>query len=133
MTRPTRDTVAGRTYLDLQNLARHSQRNTNELLTFYALEGFLARLSISPYLDQCVLKGGMLLAAIDTRRPTRDIDLHATQLPNDTDSVLEVVRHILAIDLDDGLEFSPENARAETIREGSAYTGYPCACTPCCT
>ena len=68
---PTRATVAGRTYLDLQNLARRQGRPTDELHQIYALEDFLARLVVSPHADQLVLKGGVLLAAYDTRRPTR--------------------------------------------------------------
>jgi len=71
--RPTRATVAGRAYLDLQNLARRQGRPTDELHQIYALEGFLARLVVSPYADRFVLKGGVLLAAYDTRRPTRDL------------------------------------------------------------
>ena len=34
--RPTRATVAGRAYLDLQNLARRQQRPTDELHQLYA-------------------------------------------------------------------------------------------------
>lgn len=68
--RPTRATGAGRAYLDLQNLARRQQRPTDELHQLYALEGFLTRLSRSPYADRLVLKGGVLLAAYGARRPT---------------------------------------------------------------
>jgi hypothetical protein len=75
--RPSRATSAGRAYLDLQNLARRQRRPTDELHQIYALEGFLARLAVSPHADKLVLKGGVLLAAYDTRRPTRDIDLQA--------------------------------------------------------
>jgi hypothetical protein len=87
-TRPTRATVAGRTYLDLQNLARRQRRPTDELHQLYALEGFLARLAVSPYADQLVLKGGVLLAAYDTRRPTRDVDLQGQRMSNKSDDVL---------------------------------------------
>jgi hypothetical protein len=60
MIRPTRGTAAGRAYLDLQNRARAERRGTQELLTLYVAERWLARLSLSPYVDQFVLKGGML-------------------------------------------------------------------------
>lgn len=73
--RPTRATMDGRTYLDLQNLGRRTDRSTQDLLRLYALEGFLARLSTSTYASQLVLKGGVLLAAYGTRRATRDVDL----------------------------------------------------------
>jgi hypothetical protein len=70
--RPTRATVAGRAYLDLQNLARRQGRPTDELHQMYALEGFLARLAISSYAGQPILKGGVLLAGppgTSTSRP----------------------------------------------------------------
>lgn len=69
MNRPTRDSAAGRAYLDLQNRARREKRGTQELLTMYVVERWLARLSHSPYSDDFVLKGGMLLASFGTRRP----------------------------------------------------------------
>jgi hypothetical protein len=78
---PTRATVAGRAYLDLQNLARSQGRPTDELHQIYALEGFLARLVVSPYADKLVLKGGVLLAAYDTRRPPGMLTCRADTSP----------------------------------------------------
>lgn len=49
MKAPTRNTLSGRVYRDLQNLARRQGRPTEELLVIYMLEGYLTRLSISPY------------------------------------------------------------------------------------
>ena len=69
MKRPTRATAAGQAYLDLQNRARAEGRATQELLILYIVERWLARLSISPYADQFIIKGGMLLAAYDARGP----------------------------------------------------------------
>jgi hypothetical protein len=74
MRRPTRATAAGKAYLDLQNRARADGRATQELLALYVVERWLARLSMSPYADQFIIKGGMLLAAYDARRPTADLD-----------------------------------------------------------
>jgi hypothetical protein len=68
MNRPTRDTPGGQAYLDLQNRARREHRGTQELLTLYVLERWLARLAASPYSDSFVLKGGMLLAVLDATR-----------------------------------------------------------------
>ncbi len=48
MRRPTRATAAGQAYLDLQNRARAEGRATQELLTLYVVERWLARLSMSP-------------------------------------------------------------------------------------
>jgi Nucleotidyl transferase AbiEii toxin, Type IV TA system len=121
--RPTKATVEGRTYLDLQNLARSQHRPTDELHQLYALEGFLARLAASPYSDQLVLKGGMLLAAFDARRPTRDVDLQARAIVGQRDDVLQLVRSIAAAPLADGLTFDTDAAIAETIRDEDEYSG----------
>jgi hypothetical protein len=47
------------------------------LLTRYAIERLLYRLSVSPQRDQFILKGAMLFATwvTDPFRPTRDLDL----------------------------------------------------------
>lgn len=121
--RPTRATVAGRAYLDLQNLARRTGRPTDELHQVYALEGFLARLAQSAYAGKLVLKGGVLLAAYAARRPTRDVDLQGRWISNDTDQVLGIVRGIAAQHLDDGLVFDAASASAEMIRDDDVYSG----------
>lgn len=125
MTRPTRTDPAGRAYLDLQNQARRQRRGTQELLTLYVLERFLARLSTSSHADRFVLKGGMLLAALSARRPTADLDLMATHLANDEQTVLNRIIEIAAItpETDDGVTYRTETARARTIRESDLYTG----------
>ena len=70
-----------------------------------------------------VLKGGVLLAALDARRPTRDIDLATTALRNTEAEILGVVRKIAGISLADGIAFEPEQATAELIREEDDYSG----------
>ena len=94
MTKPTKETSAGRAYLELRAKAKKDGRATDELLQLYALEGFLDRVAISAHAKNLVLKGGVLLAAYDLRRPTRDVDLLAQNV-----------------------------ATAETIREGDDYQG----------
>ena len=44
------------------------------MIQLYVLEGFLVRVTASEHAERLVLKGGVLLAALGTRRPTRDID-----------------------------------------------------------
>ena len=103
MTRPTRDTTTGRVYLDLRRKAQAEARATDELLVLHVLERFLYRLSISPYRDRPVLKGGMLLAAFDERRPTRDVDLLGLAITNDAETITALVAEITAIEVDDGV------------------------------
>ena len=123
MIRATKETEAGRRYLDLQRKAKQTGRPTDELIQLYALEGFLDRLSRSAHADRFVLKGGVLLAALDARRPTRDIDLAAHDLENSAEHVLLLIQEIAAIAIDDGLTFDTEHATAETIRDDDHYSG----------
>jgi hypothetical protein len=123
VTGPTRATPDGRAYLDLRNLARARQRPTSELQQLYLLEGFLTRPASSRHVDRLILKGGVLLAAFDTRRPTRDVDLQAVDTANNLATILEMVREIAGIDLEDGLSLGQRDARAEVIREDDDYSG----------
>jgi len=107
----------------LRSLAHRQHRPTDELHQLYALEGFLTRLAGSPHAEQLVLKGGMLLAAYDGRRPTRDVDTQARTLTGDRDVVLDLVRSIAAIAMDDGLVFDAASATAEIIRDEDEYSG----------
>jgi hypothetical protein len=125
VSRVTRGTPSGDAYLDLQNQARRTRRQTQELLQLYVLEGFLARLAASAMRERFVLKGGVLLAAFGSRRPTKDVDLAGRDLANDTTTVLELVRSVLSIEplVEDGIEFSAGTATAEVIREEDEYSG----------
>ncbi len=123
MTRATRATVEGRAYLDLQQRARRDSRPFDELLALYTLEGFLARLAASRHASNLVLKGGLLLAAYDARRPTRDADFAARQVTNDVEEISRLVQEIAAISADDGLAFDLDSARGEVIRDEDAYSG----------
>ncbi len=123
MTAPSRATRAGQAYLDLRVKARNGRRPVDELLQFYVLESFLARLADSRYADQLILKGGVLLAAFGERRPTRDIDLQAHTLDNDVETVRVVICEVAARRLDDGVSFDVADATAAVIRDEDAYRG----------
>ncbi len=96
MTAPTRADTAGRAYLDLRNLARQRHRPVDELHQLYVLEAFLDRLTRSPFARTLVLKGGVLLAALGERRPTRDIDLQAQAIENDLETIRATACEIAA-------------------------------------
>jgi predicted nucleotidyltransferase component of viral defense system len=125
--RPSHSTVEGRAYLGLRALAKTDGRTSAEYLRLYALEGFLARLARSPHADSLVLKGGVLLAAYDLRRPTADVDLAATVLPNDIERIGQLIASIAQVVLSpadsDGLRFDVSNLRTETIRDEDEYSG----------
>ncbi|MCA9552467.1 MAG: nucleotidyl transferase AbiEii/AbiGii toxin family protein [Myxococcales bacterium] len=94
-----------------------------EVFQLYLLETFLDRLSQSPWREELILKGGVLLAAFGTRRPTRDVDLQATALDNSEDAVRTRVVEIASMELDDGIVFDASSAKATTIRDEDIYTG----------
>lgn len=123
MSAPTRASTAGRAYLDLRKLARENNRPVDELMQLYVLEAFLSRLTSSRFAEQFVLKGGVLLAAFDERRPTRDIDLQAQALESDTETILAATCEIAATTLDDGVIFDVETATAQPIRDEAIYGG----------
>jgi predicted nucleotidyltransferase component of viral defense system len=108
----------------LLNLAHASGQPLELLLTRYALERLLHRLSMSPHRDRFVLKGAMLLVTwfAEPHRATRDVDLlgfgDATE-----DALLETFRGIMAVEADDGVSFDLKGLRIEAIREELEYGG----------
>uniref|UniRef100_UPI0032213D84 nucleotidyl transferase AbiEii/AbiGii toxin family protein n=1 Tax=Nigerium sp. TaxID=2042655 RepID=UPI0032213D84 len=124
MNRPTRSSPEGRAYLDLQNRARREKRGTQEFLTMYVVERWLARLSKSPYAEDFVLKGGMLMATFGVRRPTVDADTLARNLPSDPEAVARRVVEIADMaDPEDGLVFMTETVKTSIIRDQARYSG----------
>lgn len=123
MNRPTRASEAGRAYLDLQNRARAERRGTQQLLTLYVVERWLARLSASPHADKFVIKGGMLLAAYEARRPTADLDALARSIANDQNVIVSLVSDIARLPLDDGVEYQTRTATSRIIRDQAIYSG----------
>jgi predicted nucleotidyltransferase component of viral defense system len=121
--RPTHADAAGATYLALQRLARAQRRPTAELLQLYVLEGFLRRLVRSQHDERFVLKGGLLLAAFDLRRATRDVDLLALRTDNNPTAISRLIAEVASAEVTDGVLFLPETITVESIREGDDYPG----------
>ena len=90
----------------LQNLSRETGQSFELILTRYALERLLYRLSTSAFSEQFVLKGAMLLTRWfeHPHRATRDLDLLGFGDPN-PDALITVFREILAANVADGVEF----------------------------
>lgn len=120
---PQHGTPAGEATIAIRGLARQTGADVQELMTLYALDGLLARIARSEHREDFVLKGGVLLAAFNARRPTKDIGLQATRLTGDPEEVAECVRVIAALDVADGLVFEPTSVAATTIRDEDEYAG----------
>lgn len=109
----------------LLNLRRTSGEDYNALLTQYAIERFLYRLSRSDFAERFVLKGAMLFRVWSgaLHRPTKDLDLLGQGDPT-PDGVADAVRNVLTTPVpDDGLNFNPETVVATEIRDEQEYGG----------
>jgi hypothetical protein len=94
------------------------------VLTRFALERLLFRLSQSPHAGRFVLKGAMLMMSWfdDPHRSTRDLDLLDFGTP-EPDPMLKTFREILAEHADDGVTFDADTLRVDRIRERLEYGG----------
>jgi len=109
----------------LLNLSRERGEDFNLILTRYAVERLLYRLSVSPYANQFVLKGAMLLNIWTgySYRPTRDLDLLGFG-DSSAEWLASVFREICQIQVEpDGMGFDPESVRIEEIQQDQEYQG----------
>lgn len=108
----------------LLTLAREKGQALDLLLTRYATERLLYRLSTTPHRDRFVLKGAMLITTWfdDPHRPTRDMDLLGYGDPA-PEPMLAVFKEICAIKENDGILFDVDALRIDLIREQLEYGG----------
>ena len=109
----------------LRQRAAATIRPFDEVLTYYAMERFLYRLSQTKHRERFVLKGALMLQLWGTtvQRPTRDIDflgrgdVNAVQLAT-------IIADCIAVDvLPDGLVFDASSIATSEIREQERYGG----------
>ena len=108
----------------LLNLAKARGQPLELLLTRYALERLLHRLSLSPHRERFVLKGALLLTTWfdEPHRATRDLDLLGFGDPSE-DALLAVLREVMMIAVDDGVSFDTAKLKIQPIREDVDYGG----------
>ncbi|HEB86363.1 MAG TPA: nucleotidyl transferase AbiEii/AbiGii toxin family protein, partial [Gammaproteobacteria bacterium] len=96
----------------LLGLSRANGQSFDLVLTRFALERLLFRLSQSRYAERFVLKGAMLLMIWfeNPHRGTRDLDLLGFGDPS-PDAMLATFREILAQDTGDGVAFDADALR----------------------
>lgn len=108
----------------LLNKARAEKLDYNLLLTRYALERMLYRLSISNQRDQFLLKGALLFDLwFDVpHRPTHDADFlgfGSAEIPH----IEEIFRDICRIEVEDGIAFQADTVKVAEIRKETNYAG----------
>lgn len=108
----------------LLNKARAEKLDFNLLLTRYALERMLYRLSISEQHGQFLLKGALLFDLwFDVpHRPTRDADLLGFGSA-DIPYLEDLFGQISQINGDDGIVFQSDTVKAAEIRKEANYAG----------
>lgn len=110
----------------LKNIAKNENKPFAEILQYYAMERFLYRLSKSPYINNFVLKGALMLVVwnVPDRRVTMDIDMLGKQTSNQEQDVEQLIKEILLTEVfEDGLVFDTETLKIMTIKEDSEYSG----------
>ena len=125
MTRRSPQNIAASVRQRLLEKARETGRPFNELLQYFAMERFLYRLSKSPYADNFVLEGALMLIVWEAplTRPTLDIDLLG-RIDNGIETVVRVTREVCQQEVEpDGLAFDIESIEAERIAEDADYEG----------
>jgi len=110
-------------------LARHAREigvDPNLVLTRYAVERFLYRLSRSPHADRFVLKGALLILVWlgETLRPTSDADLLGFgELTEET--LGRILKEVAEQPVEpDAVEFDADSVRVEPIRAEDDYGGW---------
>lgn len=108
----------------LRNLAKEKKISAQELLQVFMFERLIERLSMSEYRDNLVLKGGLLVASLIgiDERTTMDMDTTIVGYPVTEESMEALIKDILAVKLDDGIEF--KYIGLTPIRKNDDYSNY---------
>jgi predicted nucleotidyltransferase component of viral defense system len=109
----------------LRKEAGTSKKDFDFMLLHYFIERLLFRLSISPYVNNFILKGGILLYTVldNQARATRDIDFLAKNIKNTPDELVKVFTEIASISVDDAVSFDLKKISVEQIKEDADYQG----------
>ncbi len=110
----------------LKNQAVSSGKTFQEALMAYGLERTVYRLSLSEYVERFTLKGGIFLYALFEgrfARATRDIDLLARNISNNTEDMKKVFENIFSIESDDALRYDLDTMEVIDITEFKEYHG----------
>lgn len=98
----------------VRNRGRERRLSRDDAFTAYAMVRLLNRLGRSRHRREFLLKGGVLVANLldAPHRFTRDIDLLRRHGRPSPDELREVFREVVAVVVDDGVEFDPGGVRA---------------------
>lgn len=108
----------------IKMLAQEKHLSAQLVMQNYMLERLLERISLSPYRDNFILKGGLLIASMVGlhSRATMDMDSTIRNYPVNETTVREMFEVIIGIELEDDITFTLQ--RIGKIREKDEYDGY---------
>lgn len=108
----------------IRKIAKSENLNPNELLQMFLFERIIERISLSPYKDFFILKGGLLIASIIGvfQRTTIDMDYTIKGTPVNELQISKILNEILSIKINDGISF--ELKELTPINDDSEYNNY---------
>lgn len=110
----------------LKNNAKESGILFQDALTIYCLERTIYRISVSRFIDNFALKGGIFLYAKfdgEFSRATSDIDLLGLGIDNSVDKITEVFEEIFSVNAQDAIDFDMDTLAIKRITEFKDYPG----------
>ena len=107
----------------VRNMSKGNSTKAQIIIRNYVMERFLERLSLSPYRDNLILKGGTLVSAMVglDNRSTMDVDATIQNLPLSVADARRIVEEITSIQIDDGITF--EIKSSANIMDEADYAG----------
>ncbi len=108
----------------IRNFAAKNNLRALDVQHMFMFERILERLAVSPYAQNFILKGGLLISSMIGigARTTMDMDTTVRGIQLEEEEIVRIFQEILAIDIEDGIEF--EYQRIEPIREEDAYNNF---------
>jgi len=108
----------------IRNISADKNLRAQEVLQMFLFERVLERLANSDYKNKFILKGGLLISSMIgiSERTTMDMDTTVRGIQMEEKDIVNAVKEILLIDVDDGIVFEYEEI--EPIREDDAYNNF---------
>lgn len=107
----------------VRNQSHGDSTKAQTIIRSYMMERFLERISLSPYRENFILKGGMLVTALVglDSRSTMDIDATMKNMPLSAEKVEEIVKEVIQVPVEDGITFHIKSI--SEIMEEEEYGG----------
>lgn len=108
----------------IRNFAAKNHLRALDVQHMFMFERILERIVVSPYAQNFILKGGLLISSMIGigARTTMDMDTTVKGIQLEEEEIVKILKEILEIDVNDGITF--EYQRIEPICEEDAYNNF---------